>query len=119
VAAREKAPHIEWHVGDLSGFDLGLSDRSFVPFDLVVAAGNVMIFMDPGTESAALLQMAEHLRPGGFLVAGFQLGSTRFGLADYDAACAAAGLVPVGRYATWDGDRFDGGDYAVSVSQNP
>jgi hypothetical protein len=39
-----------------------------------------------------------------------------FGLTEYDAWCAAAGLELVERSSTWDGEPFtDGGGYAVSV----
>jgi len=36
-------------------------------------------------------------------------------LDEYDEACAAAGLEFVDRFATWEGQPFAGGDYAVSV----
>ncbi|MEZ5295335.1 MAG: hypothetical protein R2697_03385 [Ilumatobacteraceae bacterium] len=40
----------------------------------------------------------------------------RYDLHHYDADCAAAGLILVERYATWDGAPWrPGGDYAVSV----
>ncbi|HET6261057.1 MAG TPA: class I SAM-dependent methyltransferase [Chloroflexia bacterium] len=46
--ARRKAPHLEWHQGDLSTMDLGRK------FDAVVMAGNVMIFVTSGTEGVVL-----------------------------------------------------------------
>lgn len=113
VAARAKAPAIEWHLLDLADFDLG--ER----FDLAVMAGNVMIFVNPGTEAAVVRSVAAHVVPGGRVVAGFQLGRG-LSLDDYDAHCAAAGLVLAERYATWDGDPFPGdGTYAVSVHRKP
>jgi len=36
-------------------------------------------------------------------------------LADYDGFCSAAGLRLERRFATWDGQPYDGGGYAVSV----
>jgi hypothetical protein len=36
-------------------------------------------------------------------------------LASYDQWCADAGLEAVDRFATWDGDPYVGGGYAVSV----
>ena len=36
-------------------------------------------------------------------------------LADYDGWCAAAGLTLVRRFATWAGEAYDGGGYAVSI----
>jgi SAM-dependent methyltransferase len=107
--ARAKSGDVTWIEGDLADLDLGRT------FDVVVAAGNVMIFLDPGTEGAVLAGLARHLRRGGALVAGFQLDAGRLDLATYDALAAAAGLEPAGRWATWDRRPFTGGAYAVSV----
>jgi SAM-dependent methyltransferase len=110
--ARRSAPGLTWVEGDLADAALDLGRR----FSLVVAAGNVMIFVAPGTEGAALRTMARHLQPAGLLVAGFQLGG--FGLAAYDGLADAAGLELVERFATWDRAPFAGGDYAVSVHRS-
>jgi hypothetical protein len=85
------------------------------PVDLVLLAGNVMIFLDPGTEGQVLNNLATHLAPGGLLVAGFALQPERLPLESYDGLAAAAGLSPVARWATWDRQPFAGGEYAVSV----
>jgi SAM-dependent methyltransferase len=106
--AREKAPHLDWVESDLCEVRLGRE------FDVVVAAGNVMIFLRPGSERAAVGNLARHLRPGGVLVAGFELHGP-YGVDSYDADCRAAGLALEARYATWDGEPFGGGGYAVSV----
>jgi len=109
-----KAPHLQWHLGDLSKIDLGRQ------FDLILMAGNVMIFLTPGTEGAVLKNMARHLAPGGHLVAGFQLGTGRFGLDEYDRLAADAGLLLEARYSTWEHDPWHAkGDYAVSVHSRP
>jgi hypothetical protein len=64
-------------------------------------------------------RLADHLAPGGRLIAGFQLGAT-VTLADYDDAARAAGLELEQRFATWDGDPFVApGTYAVSVHRRP
>ena len=110
--ARSKAPDGSWVQGDLAGVDLGRT------FDVVVMAGNVMIFLAPGTEAMVVANMAGHLAPGGALVAGFSLEPGRLDLATYDAHAAAAGLAPVERWATWDRQPFDGGNYAVSVHRS-
>jgi ubiquinone/menaquinone biosynthesis C-methylase UbiE len=110
-AARSKAPELEWLVGDLSTLDLG--GRRF---DAVVMAGNVMIFVVPGTEGAVLERSAAHLVPGGLVVAGFQLVPGGLTLERYDDLAAAAGLTLAERFATWDRDPWvAGGNYAVSV----
>ena len=111
--ARDKAPDLVWVEGDLATVDVGRS------FDVVVMAGNVMIYLAAGTEAAVVANLARHLRPGGALVAGFSLQPGRLDLATYDAHARAAGLVPDGRWATWDRQPFTGGDYAVSVHRAP
>jgi SAM-dependent methyltransferase len=112
ATARAKAPELAWVHGDLAAPDLDLGRR----FAVVVAAGNVMIFLTPGTERDAVANLARHLEPGGLLVAGFQLGAGRLALARYDDFAAAAGLTLAERWATWDRQPFvAGGDYAVSV----
>ena len=57
---------------------------------------------------------ARHVAEHGALVTGFQPGRG-YDLATFDADCAAAGLGPARRYATWDGDPFREGEYAVSI----
>ena len=84
-------------------------------FDVVVMAGNVMVFVAPGTEAAVVANMARHLRPGGRLVAGFQLGRSPLTVEAYDRAAAAAGLAVEHRWSTWERDAYDGGDYVVLV----
>ena len=107
--ARRKAPDQRWVLGDLLDVDPGGG------FDLVVMAGNVMIFVAPGTEGTVVANMASQLRPGGLLVAGFQTGGARLAVQDYDEHCRSAGLSAVARWATWDRAPFDAGDYVVSV----
>jgi hypothetical protein len=77
-------------------------------------AGNVPLFTPSGTQGAVVGGCARHVDPQGVLVSGFQLGRG-YTLAEYDAHCAAAGLVLVERFATWDREPFAAGDYAVSV----
>jgi SAM-dependent methyltransferase len=106
--ARKKAPKLEWVLSDLVELRLKRD------FDAAVLAGNVMLFVGPGTEADVLARIASHLVPGGLLVAGFQL-TGRLELDAYDVAAAAAELEPAERYATWARDPFTGGDYVVSV----
>ncbi|MEA3054730.1 MAG: hypothetical protein QOD30_162 [Actinomycetota bacterium] len=106
ATARRLAPDLDWLESDLATLAL---DRTF---DVVVLAGNVLLFTPPGTESAAVAGCARHA--GDVVVAGFQLDRD-YGLERYDTDCAAAGLELVERFATWDGAPFDGGAYAVSV----
>ena len=109
--ARAKAPDLEWVLADLDG--LSLSGRRFTA---VVAAGNVMIFLAPGSERRVVASLAGLLSPAGLLIAGFQLGTSGIGLDHYDEVAASAGLVLADRWSTWDQEPFRaGGDYAVSV----
>ena len=119
--ARRGAPDLAWVLADLATLDL--PDHGF---DLVVAAGNVVPLVAEGSEAAAVGSMAAHLRAGGLLTAGFGLAPSHLpldhapvSLEQYDAFCAAAGLVLEQRCATWDGQAYDGGPYAVSVHRRP
>lgn len=119
--ARAVAPDLPWVQADLAALDPVVHGLG-APFDLVVAAGNVVPLVAHGTEAEVVRRLAAVLVPGGLLVAGFGLDAAHlpldeapFGLAEYDSWCAAAGLEPVMRFSTWDGDAFDGGGYAVSV----
>jgi SAM-dependent methyltransferase len=116
-AARAKAPELEWVQADLADFELPEADGPGLRrFDAAVMAGNVMIFVVPGTEGAVLERLRAHVRPGGLVVAGFQIIAGRLSLERYDELATAAGLTLAERYATWDRDPWvDGGDYAVSV----
>lgn len=119
--ARRAAPEIRWIQADLATLDLaehGLAGA----FDLVVCAGNVIPLVAAGTEATVVATLANALRPGGLLVTGFGLDAAHLPLneptvtlADYDAWCADAGVSLRDRFATWDGDPYDDGGYAVSV----
>lgn len=112
ATAARQAPHLDWRLDDISGVDLGRA------FDVVLLAGNVMIFLAPGTEGTVVANMARHLAPDGRLIAGFEL-SYALTLDQYDVLAAAAGLCLVERYATWARDPWTpDGDYAVSVHRH-
>jgi SAM-dependent methyltransferase len=112
-AAREKAPQLSWARCDLAdGKDLARVSPG--PFDLILLAGNVMIFLAPDTEQQVLANLAGRLAPGGLLVAGFSLIDD-LTATQYDALAAGAGLQLMHRWATWDRQPFADGDYAVSV----
>ncbi len=120
AAASLKAPALEWHLADLAHLELRDADGQRRRFDCVLLAGNVMIFLSPGTEAAVVQRLAGHLRPGGVLVAGFELRPAGLTLQAYDEMGAAAGLVLLDRWATWDRTPcYEGGTYAVSVHGVP
>lgn len=109
-----KAPHIEWHVADLSELRLDAQ------FEVIVMAGNIPLFCAPRTQRAIIDSLARHLEPGGLLISGFSLEkkSDAYLRADYRADAATAGLTEVAIYSTWDQDpAADGDDYTVMVHQ--
>jgi len=141
--ARSKAPHLVFLEHDLAAPTLreAITERCGPqPFDVIVAAGNVMIFTKEGTEPEVLSNMAMLLAPRGHFIAGFQVsldkrpkrkdlrsvrpqtappglagGPHRLSLEDYDAMATKAGLVLKSRFATWERDPYQSGQYAVSV----
>jgi len=113
AAARRKAPTLRWFEGDAATIELHDAGPGF---DVVLLAGNVMIFLDPGTEPRVIDNMASHLGPDGLLVVGFSLIPGGYDLAALDQDAAAAGLKLAERWATWDRRPWDANDdYAVSV----
>ena len=110
--ARRKAPALAWHCADLASIDLGRT------FDAILLAGNVMIFLTPGTENDVLSNLARHLAPGGRLIAGFSLRPGQLTAVDHDRLAIAAGLSLAERWSTWDRQPWDAaGDYQLSVHQ--
>jgi hypothetical protein len=113
---------VRWVQADLARLDLPASGVA-ADFDLIVAAGNVIPLVDRAAAPAVVARLAAHLGPDGLLVTGFGLDAvhlppqaTPLDLGDYDAWCAAAGLVLVIRHGTWDADEFTvEGGYAVSL----
>ena len=110
VARRHPGPH--WVEADLAALDL--PER----FDLVVAAGNVVVFLEPGTEQEVVARLAAHLLPGGLLVSGWR--TDRLDVHGYDDWAAAAGLQPVVRHRSWDGEPWEPrADWCVAVDRRP
>ena len=111
AAARAKAPELDWIHADLADATAHLTSE----FDVVAMAGNVMIFVDAGSEGRVLKELSSLLAPRALLVSGFSLQPAGLSLSEYDRLAEAAGLEPVHRWATWDRQPYDGGSYAVSV----
>lgn len=114
AAAEADHPGPRWLVADLAQLDLA-STGEHEPFDGAVLAGNVMVFVAPGTETAVLERVADHVRPDGFVVTGFHV-DRHLSLDDFDRCVAAAGLRVEHRFSTWDLRAWhDDADFAVSV----
>jgi SAM-dependent methyltransferase len=109
ATARTRGPDVTWFEQDLANLNIGHT------FDVVVMAGNVMLFTAEGTQRSVVAGCARHLATTGVLVCGFQLGRG-YTLEQYDDDCAASGLALVERLSTWDRQPFhEPADYAVSV----
>jgi SAM-dependent methyltransferase len=107
VARRHALP---WVDADLASLDLGRT------FDVVIGAGNVMVYLAPGTEAVVVERLAAHLAPDGLLVNGWR--TDRMSREEYDGLVAAAGLSPVARYVSWDDDPWqDDADWCVAVDR--
>lgn len=107
--ARAKAPQLDFRLGDLATATL---DQTF---DVVVMAGNVMIFVAPTTEAQVIVNMAKHLAPGGYLISGFQLdrGLT---VEAYNQAADGARLTLAEHWSGWNREEpTKSSDYAVLV----
>lgn len=114
-AARAAHDGPRWLVADLA--ELALADEE--PFDAIVLAGNVMVFLAPGTEAEVLRRLRAALRPDGVLVTGFNTEHP-YSLEQFDRDCAAAGLELEHRFATWDLRPWsEHTDWAVSVLRRP
>ncbi len=113
-AARADHPGPTYHVGDLAALDL---DED--PFDLVISAGNVMVFLAAGTERSVLERLRAHTRPGGRIVIGYRRQDS-YPYEAFDADLAAVGLTLEHRFGTWHLDPFtDESDFAVHVLRVP
>lgn len=111
--AQAKAPELQWVQSDLASLDMGRT------FDVVVMAGNVILFVEPGTEEACVAGAARHVAPGGLLIAGFSL-SRGVSVDGWEGWLRNAGLNPVDRLSTWTGDPHTAeSDYLVTISERP
>ncbi|KAB7744668.1 methyltransferase domain-containing protein [Nostocoides sp. F2B08] len=130
--ARREDPGTEYVNADLTEMDL--SQENLSPwgtstwagtrgFRVAVLAGNVVPFLAEGTLDTVVRQIAAHLVPGAFMIAGF--GLTRADLPDtahvvpiteYDRALRGAGFSLQQRWGSWERARWSlACDYAVSV----
>jgi 2-polyprenyl-3-methyl-5-hydroxy-6-metoxy-1,4-benzoquinol methylase len=116
-AAEQDHPGPTWLVADLSDLNLAAQGQG-EPFDAAVIAGNVLAFVAPGTEQQVLAQIAQHLRPDAFAVAGFH--TDRYEMDAFDRHLLGAGFTLEHRFATWDLRpwRADA-EFAVSVLRLP
>ena len=114
AAAEADHPGPTYVVADLAKLDL-----EGEPFDLVVSAGNVMVFLAPGSERMVLERLRDHTRAGGRVVLGFRR-EAHYPYEQFDADVEAVGLTLEHRFATWGLDPFTPeADFAVNVLRVP
>jgi SAM-dependent methyltransferase len=117
-AARSNYPGPTWLVADLVQLDLPSMGESG-QFDAAVLAGNVMVFVEPGTECAVLKGVGSHVRADGIVVVGFATDRD-YPLDAFDADIEGAGLVLEQRFATWDLRPWKSyASFAVSIIRCP
>ncbi|WP_375002070.1 class I SAM-dependent methyltransferase [Aeromicrobium sp. CTD01-1L150] len=102
-----------WIEADLATLALGRE------FDAVVSAGNVMVFLAPGSEDDVVRRLAEHLAPDGVLVLGFRT-DRHVQVVDVEASARGASLVAEQRFSTWDLRPWqDDSDFVVMTFRRP
>lgn len=117
-AAEADHPGPTYVVADLSSLDLPDQVRG-EGFDLIVSAGNVFVFLAPGSERTTLDRLRDHTRPGGRLVIGFRR-EAHYPYAQFNVDLREAGLQLEHRFSTWALDPFTpSSDFAVSVLRFP
>ncbi len=113
-AAEQDSPGPRWLVGDLAELDLparGITE----PFDIIVAAGNVMTFLAPSTRGQVLSRLRAHLADDGRAVIGFGAGRG-YEFAQFFADATDAGLAQDLLLSTWDVRPFtDESDFLVAI----
>ncbi|VXA96854.1 class I SAM-dependent methyltransferase [Nocardioides sp. AX2bis] len=94
---------------DVLDVDAGMLAAAGAPeaYDLVVAVGNVMVFVAEGTEVAVLRRLHDLLAPGGRVLVGFHpvdgpTTSRDYAPEDFTADAAAAGLHVDARYGSYE-----------------
>lgn len=100
AAAEEDYPGPTWIACDLAEMDLparGIAE----PFDVIIAAGNVMGFLAPSTRVDVLSGFASHLAPEGRAIIGFGAGRG-YEFNQFFADLDEAGLVLDLPLETWD-----------------
>ncbi len=88
-------------------------------YDVVVLAGNVLVFVAPGTEREVLGRMRDLLVPGGRVVTGFAT-DREYTVHGLDRDAAAVGLAVEQRFSTWHLDPWSAGaGWAVTTLRRP
>lgn len=115
--ARFRYPQGRYLVGDLltlSAADLTAGGAP-AEFDAIVLAGNVLVFVAPGTERAVLANLAGLLVPGGRMVTGFATDRD-YQVSAFRADAVAVGLTVEHTFSTWHLDPWvEDAEWCVTV----
>lgn len=88
-------------------------------YDVVLLAGNVLVFLAPDTEQLVLERLRDVLRPGGRLVAGFA-SDREYSLTDLERDAVHVGLRLDARFATWHLDPWvEDASWVVVILRRP
>jgi 2-polyprenyl-3-methyl-5-hydroxy-6-metoxy-1,4-benzoquinol methylase len=115
--AAAKAPNLQWTKSNLAELDLAKL------FDLIVLAGNVILFVEAVDQPLVATALARHSTPGGVVIAGMQLAREdgRFvAVNQWDDWMTSAGYELIERFSNWDDGTWNAKvDYVVSVHRAP
>lgn len=102
--ARNKSSEVRWFVGDLS--DGRFSGRAGDGFDVIVMAGNILNFCAPGSQTAIVVNMVNHLVEGGLCVCGWsqELRADAYTWDCFVRDAREAGAVVTETWTNWEGD---------------
>lgn len=116
-AAGEDHPGAIFSVLDLT--ELTLADLAGDPVDLVVTAGNVMVFTAEGTEREVIRRLLSVVVPGGRVVLGFRRDDA-YPYDRFEADLAALDARVEHVFGTWHLDPFtEDSDFRVTVLRVP
>ena len=119
--ARERYPGPIFLTSDLLALtpDLLVAAGAPASFDVIVLAGNVMVYLAPGSERDVLRVLGGLVVPGGAIVTGFHT-DREYRVPALDEDAAATGLVLEHRFATWHlAPWFPEAEWAVTVLRRP
>lgn len=115
--AQSRYPGAHFQVADVLSLDADLLVAADGPaeFDVVVLAGNVLVYVASGTERDVLAALSALVVPGGRLVAGFATDRD-YTISDLDSDALSLDLAVEHRFATWHLDPWrDDADWAVTI----
>ena len=112
ATARQLAPDLDWHLGDVAVLDLGRT------FDVVLMAGNVPLFTPPANRGPLVAGCARHLAPDGLLVSRVPARSRLHARGLRRALPRRLVSFLPGARPRGPATRSGGGDYAVSVHRS-